>query len=361
MCYRSMLLACLMIAAMSQVSAQEDLFVPGQYGDTPSCEGVSCGNETYQRSLQQQICSEPCEPFWIHRTAVFGDYLFLSARGQDLDYATPVDGTTNTAVPVGPTAMVNPGYRSGYRVGGTIAVDDCSSLYFAWTSFDSNVTDQTVLPGGAPAPNAFLRSELVHPNTLDVAVDSLSAGATYGIGFQAADAAYQKTIFGDCKSRLNGSLGFRYGGLTQDLRARETILGDVLVSSDIDFKGYGPRFALDYEQCSNGGLLFYTRGGASVLAGRFDATYQQTSIFAGQQALAGVKEDRLVPQLDLELGTGYQSKGGRFRATVGYMYGIWGNVVTMPGFIDGVQADAVRGVNDTLTFDGLAVRAELRF
>lgn len=361
MFYSRILLGCFTIAAMHQASAQEDFIVPEQYSETASGESGICGNDTCNTSGRQQICCVPCEPYWLHRTGVFGDYLFLSARQQDLDYATPVDGTTNTAVPVGQTAVVSPGYRSGYRVGGTIAVDDCSSLYFAWTSFDSNVTDRTSLPGGAPLPNAFLRSELVHPNTLDVAVDSLAAAATYGIGFQVADAAYQKTLFGNCNSRLNGSLGFRYGGLKQDLRAREAILGDVLVNSDIDFNGYGPRFGLDYEQCGDTGLLFYTRGGLSVLAGRFDATYQQTSIFAGQQALAGIKEDRLVPQLDLELGTGYQSAGGRFRATVGYMYGIWGNVVTMPGFIDGVQADAVRGVSDTLTFDGIAVRAEIRF
>ena len=361
MFYRTMLLACLTISAMNQVSAQEDLIVPQQYNQITASDAGMCGYETQNSSCGQQFCCVPNEAYGLHRTSIFGDYLFLTARQQDLDYATPVDGTTNTAVPVGQTSVVNPGYRSGYRVGGTIAMDDCTSLYFAWTDFDSEATNQTALPGGSPQPNAFLRSELVHPNTLDVAVDSLAAAAIYGIRFQTADAAYQKRIFGDCNSRMNASLGFRYGGLDQDLRSREQILGAVQVNSDIDFKGYGPRFALDYEQCNDLGLLFYTRGGLSVLAGRFDASYQQTSIFAGQQARAGISEDRLVPQFDLELGTGYQSANGRFRATVGYMYGIWGNVVTMPGFIDGVQADAVRGVSDTLTFDGLAVRAEIRF
>ncbi len=302
-----------------------------------------------------------CLPWWAHTSNVHADWLFLTAREQDLDYATPVDGTTNTAVPVGQTAMLSPGYRSGWRVGGALAIDNCSSVFFDWTSFRSSTRSETLLDGGAPQPNSFLRSELVHPRTLSVATDSLNASGVYDIDFQTADAGYTRTLSGDWDGRLNGNLGFRYGGLSQDLTAHQQILGDVLVNSSIDFDGYGPRAGLDYERLTRSGMLFYCRGAGSLLAGRFEAAWQQSSVFAGPQAAAGINEDRLVPQLDLELGTGFQTRGGGFRATVGYLYSIWGNVVTMPEFIDSVQADALRGTSDTLAFDGLAVRAEFRF
>jgi hypothetical protein len=302
-----------------------------------------------------------CLPWWAHNHNVHADWLFLSAREQDLDYATPVDGTTNTAVPVGQTAMLSPGYQSGWRIGGALAIDNCSSMFFDWTSFSSSTRSETLLDGGAPQPNSFLRSELVHPRTLSVAADSLNAAGVYDVDFETADAGYTRTLTGDWNARLNGSVGFRYGGLSQDLTAQQQILGDVLVNSSIDFAGYGPRAGLDYERLSSQGMLLYCRGAGSLLAGRFESLWQQSSVFAGPQAVAGINEDRIVPQFDLELGTGFQTRGGGFRATVGYLYSIWGNVVTMPEFIDSVQADALRGTSDTLAFDGLAVRAEFRF
>lgn len=317
---------------------------------------VSHGHE------RAELCRpNPCLPWWTHKSNVHADWLFLTAREQDLPYATPVDGTTNSAVPVGQTAMLNPGYRSGWRAGGAIAIDNCSSLIFDWTSFRSSTRSETLLDGGAPQPNAFLRSELVHPRTLSVATDSLNSWGVYDIDFQTADAGYTRTLTGDWNSRLNGTLGFRYGGLYQDLTAQQQIVGDVLVNSSIDFDGYGPRAGLDYERLTRHGMLFYCRGAGSLLAGQFQAAWQQSSAFAGPQAAAGMNEDRLVPQLDFEFGTGFQTHGGGFRATVGYLCSVWGNVVTMPEFVDGVMADSLGGSSDTLAFDGIAVRAEFRF
>ena len=344
-------------ATVSQSTAYDE-FSPPQY-QSPQFQSMQPQQQAY---CPPAVCPpEVSLPWWTHCSGIYADWLFLSAREADLDYATPVDGTTNTAVPVGQTAMLSPGYRSGYRIGGNLAIDDCSSFVFAWTSFQSNASDSVVLPGGDPLPNAFLRSEVVHPNTVNVASDSLSASGNYGIDFESVDAAYSKTLVGNCDYRLNGSAGFRYGGLNQDLTVNQQIQGAVDVYGDIDFAGYGPRFGLDFERCNCNGLLFYNRGALSLLAGRFDSQYRQSSIFAGPQAIAGIEEDRIVPQLDLEIGTGYLSENGCFRATVGYMYGYWGNVVTMPEFVDAVQADAPRGVSESLVFDGIAVRAEVRF
>lgn len=307
-------------------------------------------------------CCESCLPFWAHRHRVFGDWLFLSARGQHVDYATPVDGATATATPVGRTEVLDPGYHSAYRVGGGIAIDRCSSIDLTFTKFQSNVDRSHSLPGGGGGgPSAFLMSELTHPNTQNVAADSLLAEGSYGVDFVTADGAFTKTVYGDCNQRLNATVGFRYGQLEQNLAVRQTILNDVLVETDIDFHGYGPRIAADYERMSSRGLLTYFRGGASLLMGRFDADFQQTSVFSGTQATAGIFEDRIVPQFELELGTGWQSPEGAFRITAGYLVSAWSNIVTTPAFIDGVQAQELDDISETITFGGLAVRAEVLF
>lgn len=309
----------------------------------------------------EEGCGSCCEPFWAHKHTISADWLFLTPRQQTIDIATPVDGTTNTAVPVGQTVVLDPGFHSGIRIGGGLAIDKCSSFTFSWSNYQSNEESQTQLPGGGPAPNAFLRSDLVHPNTVDVAADSLVTSGQYGIDYSLLDAGYTKTLTGDCGHRLNGTIGFRYANLEQDLRAQHQILGTTMVQTDIDFDGYGPRFALDYERMNCRGLLMYFRGGVSLLMGRFDASYLQTSAFQGQQAAAGFFEDRIVPQYELELGTGWESCNGGFRITAGYLINAWGNVLTTPAFIDGVQIDELDDIDETLTFDGLAIRAQILF
>jgi len=62
--------------------------------------------------------------------------------------------------------------------------------------------------------------------------------------------------------------------------------------------------------------------------------------------------------LDLELGIGWSTPGGRLRMTGGYMVNSWFNTVTTADFIGAVQRNDFTDLDDTLTFDGLVVRAE---
>ena len=305
-------------------------------------------------------CDTCCGPFWCHRHRIFGEYLYLTAREQHLDFATPVDGATATAVPLGRTAVLDPGYESGWRMGAGLAIDRCTSLVFEWTNYENEAARQLQLPGGNP-PNSFLRSEITHPSTVNVAADSLAASGSYGIDFQVGDVGITRTLKGDCCQRLNGTVGLRYGNIEQDLRSQQRILTDIIVNTDIDFEGYGPRFALDYERQNCKGLLAYARGGVSLLFGRADADYLQRSVFAGTQAAAGIFEHRLVPQCELELGAGWESPNGAFRLTGGYLLSAWSNLITTPSFIDGVQANEIDDIDETLIFDGLTVRAEILF
>lgn len=299
-------------------------------------------------------------PFWAHRHKIFGEWLYLSARNQDVDYATPVNGSTVTAVPIGQTSTFDAGYQTGLRFGGSLAIDRESSLSFVWTGFQGNDSDRTSLPGGAP-PGSFLKSDLVHPRTMDVATDSLSSSGTYGVDFMLGDLDYTATLAADSYQRLNGSLGIRYGDLEQDLRVSHIILGSTSIQSDIDFSGFGPKIAADYENQNENGMLIYCRGGASLLFGQFDARYSQTSVFRGLEAANGISEDRIVPQLDLEFGTGWESANGAIRITAGYFISCWHNVLTTPAFIDGVQAGELDDIDETISFDGLAVRAEILY
>ncbi len=68
-----------------------------------------------------------------------------------------------------------------------------------------------------------------------------------------------------------------------------------------------------------------------------------------------------MPILDLELGLGWRGPRDRWRFSAGYLFSAWFNVVSNEEFIRTVQSGQMHGVDDTLTFDGLVARAELRF
>ena len=318
----------------------------------PECCGqhIGCGEDF---SCEWAIkCGECVPPFTAHRTRTFIDWLYLSARGQDLGYATPV---TAAGTPTGSTATVSPNSETGFRLGGAIAANECTSLYVAWSRFRSSGGDVRRAPGAPGGP--FLQSTLLHPSAAPFAGDSRFSSAGYDLDFDTADVALDWTLTQTWNSRLNGSLGFRWGSLTQDLRAVHVATGLRSVRTNIDFDGYGPRFGLDYERIGHFGLITYGRGALSLLIGEFDARYRQ----AVPLAVAGISEDRVVPQLDLECGFGWESHDGAIRLTTGYFFGFWNNVVTTPAFINGVRTGRLADIDDSVTFDGLAFRAEVRF
>ena len=239
-----------------------------------------------------------------------------------------------------------------------MALDRCSSFTFNYAFFESNHRSGFSLPGGT----GVIRSELVHPSTTNVANDSLAASVSYDIDFDMVDANYKSLIWGgDCYS-LNYLLGFRYGQMSQDLLATYSIVGETTVQTEIDFEGFGPRIGLEGERLIGRGIRVYFNSAANFLIGEFDADYTQNNIAAGQQAFTTFDDDRIVPVLELELGVGWQSCCGRYRLSAGYYVGAWFNSVTTPNFIDAVQRnDFVTEMEDTVTFDGLAARAEVRF
>jgi hypothetical protein len=78
-------------------------------------------------------------------------------------------------------------------------------------------------------------------------------------------------------------------------------------------------------------------------------------------AQANWKDDRIVPNIEYELGLAWTSCSDRWRIATGYMYSHWLNTVTTDEFIDAVQADNYVDVEDSLTFDGFVTRMECRW
>ncbi|MBN1908365.1 MAG: hypothetical protein JW818_01375 [Pirellulales bacterium] len=64
--------------------------------------------------------------------------------------------------------------------------------------------------------------------------------------------------------------------------------------------------------------------------------------------------------LDVELGMGWSSPGGRLRASPGYMFSGWFNTVITDEFIDSVRANNSVDAGDSFSFDGLVDRGEVR-
>jgi len=108
------------------------------------------------------------------------------------------------------------------------------------------------------------------------------------------------------------------------------------------------------------GFSLYGDGSANFLLGNFQADYA----FANPLPVVsstGLDDDRIVSQLDLELGLEWQDPYGVFNFRIGYYVGAWFNTLTTPAFADAVKSANFTSVDDTLTFDGLTVRAEVRF
>jgi len=312
----------------------------------------------YENSGDESCCDPCCPAFWEHRDNVYGDYLYLTARGVNVGYATHTDGIAPpNERPLGPVVVADPDYHGGFRIGGGMALDSCSSLTFNYAFFESSHGSSASLPGGT----GLFRAELLAV-PVTAPGDSLSALAKYDIDFDIVDVNYKALIWGgDCYS-LNYLIGFRYGYTSQDLLVDYSMSAGTRVETEIDFNGFGPRIGLEGERSIGRGILVYFRTHANFLVGEVVADYEQNNVAAGLQAATSYDDDRIISLLEMELGMGWQSCCGKYRLSAGYYVGAWFNSVTTPNWIDAVQRnDYTTEMSDTLTFDGLTARAEFRF
>lgn len=338
------------LADQTLVSGASYVNINGGAGPAQSCDGdLDC-------------CEECCTPLWAHMNGAFAELLYLRARNAEVAYAVPIDGAIvappNAPIQAGPVAVADPDYTAGFRLGGTYALDQCSSLTFTYSRFESNTQDAV----STTAP-LVLRSLVLHPGTANAGSDFLDANANNDVDFDLVDLYYRAVWAADDLWVVNYMLGVRFANLNQDFAAVHSNTGtlDTLVTN-VNFDGGGIRLGLDAQRFAcNSGLMLYGKTSASFVAGEFNTRYTQGSDVDPVIVNTSWQAGRIVTILDLELGVGWQNECGNWRVTSGYMVSGWFNTVRTNQWINSVQQNNFINEGDLITFDGFTTRVEYRW
>lgn len=347
-----------MVAASDPcMTACQPAVSPQGYGANTGCYGMNACNAGHRGCGNP--CADPCRP---RQRRVFAEFLYLRPRNAEIAFAVPIDGPivpppVANPLQVGPVAIVDPDYQPGFRVGFGCGLDECSDLAVTYTHFESSTSAFTSIA----APDV-IRSMVAHPSSQSAATDFLQASAHYGLDFDLVDLEYRSAFSLSETHTISYLVGVRYCGLQQDFRALFANNGTELVTTDITFDGGGIRLGLEGEQrARRSGLLVYGNTSVSFVAGQFKARFFQGQSLDPTVVDTAWEAGRIVTMLDLELGMGWASPNGGVRFTTGYLFSAWYNTVKTDEFINAVHANDFRNLGDTLTFDGLVARLELRY
>ena len=291
------------------------------------------------------------------------DWLYLQTSGVDLAHAQQQDGIGGAGtVPFGDIGTLDTDFENGARMGFSVACGACSAVEWSYAYFESDalsLVDPPVIPGGGGAIGSLVH----HPGAAITAsvgpVDAFSE-----VDFQLMDLLYRGSLTSSPCHSLSYLVGVQYGNLEQSFFQTGVFsggsAGEIDTFSTIDFDGAGLKAGIEGERRIHNGLSIYSRLTGAVMSGQFSSRYTMlnftTDVLLAQ---ANWKDDRVVPHLEYEIGLGWMNASGHWRFSSGYMFSHWMNAVTMPTFIDAVQADNYTDVEDTITFDGLVTRVEV--
>lgn len=300
-----------------------------------------------------------CDPRWV----VYGDLLYLRPGNDKVAFAVPINGAIvppegGPPVQIGPEVVADQGFTPGFRVGVERAFSPYSGLGAEFTWFDGNRSANAT--GTAAFP---LRSLVNHPGTTAAPTDFLTAAARSQLDFQVGDVFYRRFLMHDETSFVKFSGGARYAHLDETFHSTFTNSATVeTVDTGITFDGGGLRLGIEAEQRTYyRRWLVYGKGNASFLGGQFRGRYAQADSARGLVVDTGWSEDRVVSMLETELGIGWVNPCGSLRITAGYMFAGWFNVMNTDDLIRGVRRNDSVNVRDSLSFDGIVLRAETRF
>ncbi|EMI41622.1 Lpg1974 family pore-forming outer membrane protein [Rhodopirellula sp. SWK7] len=303
------------------------------------------------------------QPWWAHRSGVYGEYLFLTAGSSDLIYA--VEGTDPdpaAGTPTGPIGIAQMEGSSGFRTGFALASSPCSSLNVGYSFWQGSTFDVINANDGA---GYVLNSQLLHPSLDNTGVSSLQSNADHEISFQTVDVNYRHLWKQAGALAVNWTAGLRYSNLEQTMRSQQTYQvanGLTDVTTDIDFNGFGLTGGLDLKRYScETGLYIYGQGMASLLAGDWKADYRQANQFDGGEARNSYEDFHATPILEGEIGLGWQSPTGCVKLQSGYTMAGWYSAVTTRGYIDAVRNSDLIDIGETITFSGLTSRLTVQF
>ncbi len=174
--------------------------------------------------------------------------------------------------------MLDQDYSSGFRAGFGFCLDECSEIGASYTWFDTSAEDSITKSSNISA----IISLVDHPNPDVATTPTFEAAGRHDIQFDLLDVDYRRFLVQDAMSHLDYVIGVRWGNLEQNFGARYTDdltqpEDEHVVGTDIDFSGAGLRLGLEGERYyCRVPVKLYMKGFASLLAGEFDATYQQT-------------------------------------------------------------------------------------
>jgi hypothetical protein len=332
----------------------------------PSGPGCSCGNcdsGGCDSGCSNGGCCDTMRPIRMpayHQplTYMYVDWLDLHMGGGDVAHAQQQNGIGDAGtVPYGDIGTLDIGYNSGVRVGGEVACNPCSGVAFDYTYFSSTSVDHL----DAPAINGGAVGSLVHHPGEAITASAGPVDATYDVDFQLADVVYRHLWMTGRKYVVNYQLGAEFGHLQQDFSQTGIFgggqSGTVDTSTTISFDGGGLKAGIDGEQRLCGCFFVYGKATAAALSGQFDSRYRMfNSTTDTLLARSKWEDNRVIGQLDTELGVGWTN--GRWRFSTGYMFSEWTNVVDTSAFVSAVQSNSYGNVRDNITFDGLVTRLE---
>lgn len=332
-------------------------------GCDPCCESVcDCG---------ACVACGCCESPFAHRSGLFGEFLLLRPRDTEIALAVPAQfadlglgGRPAGVEPQGRTLILDPDYQSGYRVGGTWATSDHSSVQLTYASFESQTSNGGTVTGDDLAANRSMFPLLVHPLTFNPnLVTNVNVQGQFDVDFDVIDLDGRLLLLETDNLAINGLGGVRWANMDQTLAASYSANGGTIVEAGAQYDGLGARVGLDGEYRARNGFGAYAKGAASLMFGaaRGDYRQYQQNNAANPQIFTTGKYDRLSPILDFETGVQWVSPQQRLRFSAGYMASVWFNVITTRDYIVGIQNNQFDDFSDTITFDGLTARAEVRW
>ena len=105
---------------------------------------------------------------WEHETGIFAEYLYLRPFGADISYGAQQNGTGGGnfgvppgGVPEGDIGVIAPQFRSGYRIGGELALS-CTTGIRATLHRLRHFDDQHARPTQRRSIGSDRHSQLVH-------------------------------------------------------------------------------------------------------------------------------------------------------------------------------------------------------
>lgn len=333
---------------------------------TGCCDSLACGSCC--NSCGCESCC--CDCGYVHRSGIFGEFLLIRPRDQEIAFAVPgqaptiVNGQPQIAVPQGATLVLDPDYQPGYRVGVVGALDERTSVMLAYTTLEAQTETGRTLTADEIAQNMSMFPLLLHPRA--ILPDQVTNVATQGrmdVDFDILDLDTRMLLYDTDTIAINGFGGARWANLDHVIEASYGVNGATIVKGGSQYDGLGARGGLDGEFRSQSGFGAYGRGAMSLMygAGRGDYLQYQINNQANPQVFTNAKYDRLSPILDFEMGVDWVSPGESVRFALGYMTSVWFNMVTARDYMNGVITNQFDDFSDTVTFDGLTARAEVRF